>query len=348
MKQFGNVFLIACKRIGKRPLTVLLLLIFPCLIMFLPKINRDAEDVHFQAGFVCDIPEKQFEEQFQKSCLECTDSFVTYQKYTTFEEMEKDLIKGKISCGFYLGEAFSEALETGDFQNSMELYIPEDMNYAGIVREDFTTHIYKVYSAICFSEKMMGTVTVDEIMNRFSEMTENGSVFQVQYTGEIEENIEGKVVSKEQTALFSLRGIVAFLLFSLSMIIAIDVSRDKKQGIGTGASARMSLLKMVAFLPIVWGCIFLFEAVFAEESLDSWASFAREAGCILIYGLILWMLAMILGLCCKESVLVGVIPCILLIGLLCTPVFFHFHEQIPLLDWIAKIYPVTWYLNLTV
>ena len=348
MKQLGNVFLIACKRIGKRSLTLFLLLSFPCLVFFLPKISKKVEDVHFQAGYVCDIAEKQFCEQLGKSCLEGEDSFVTYQEYPSLEAMERDLVQGKISCGFYLGETFSEALETGEFQSSMELYIPEGMNYAGIVREDFTTHVYQVYSAMYFSRQMRNTVTVDEVMKSFSERKEKGSVFQVQYTGDIEENEKGENDGKEPSAMFSLRGIIAFLLFSVALLAAIDVSRDNKQGIGTGAHGRMHLLKLEALIPVLWGSVFLLIAVWTEGTVDSGLSFAKEAGCIFLYGLILWLIAMLLGLYGKESVLVGMIPCILFIGLLCTPVFFHVYEQMPIIGLVAKLYPVTWYLLLTV
>ena len=366
MKNIGNVFAIACKRIWKRPFTILIFLLFPLSVCFVPGFNRSAEDVHFVAGYLYESEEMEFKKQFETELSSVEDGknrFVEYREYDSIKEMEDDLITGKISCGFYLGREFDQALESGDFRESMTLYIPEGMNYAGIVKEDFTSRLYKTYSAIWFSRQMENSITGAEVLQKLEEDRKDGKVFQILYSGETDE--QGNFGQNEEvhaaenafatenayaaleTEMFSLRGVLAFLAFLAAMLGAIDLSRDRKNNIAIGATQRKLFLKITVAIPVLWSILFLFLGVLSQGYLYDVQSFLKETGCILLYGGVLWLLAWILGNLCSERVLAGSMPCILLVGILCTPVIFSLDKQIPVINMISKMYPVTWYLNLT-
>ena len=360
MKNIGNVFAIAYKRIWKRPFTIFIFLLFPLSVCFVPGFNRSAEDVHFIAGYLYESEEMEFKKQFEKELSTVEDGkdrFVEYRKYDSIKEMENDLITGKISCGFYLGTEFGQALENGDFRESMTLYIPEGMNYAGIIKEDFTSRLYKTYSALWFGRQIGNRITGAEVLQKLEEDRENGKVFQIQYTGETEEaeafgqneevhNAENTFAASE-AEMFSLRGVLAFLAFLAAMLGAIDLSRDRKNNIMVGAAQRKLFLKISVAIPILWSILFLFLGVFFQGYLYDAKSSLKETGWMLFYGGVLWLLAWILGNLFSERVLAGIMPCILLIGILCTPVVFSLDKQIPVISMISKMYPVTWYLNLT-
>lgn len=377
MKNIGNVFTIACKRIWKRPFMILIFLLFPLSVCFVPGFNRSAEDVHFVAGYLYESEEMEFKKQFEtelSSVEDGKDCFVEYRKYDSIKEMEDDLLTGKISCGFYLGREFDQALESGDFRESMTLYIPEGMNYAGIVKEDFTSRLYKTYSAIWFSRQMENSITGAEVLQKLEEDRKNGKVFQILYSGETDgqeasgwETIGQKeevpiaenayatendyaaenAYATSETEMFSLRGVLAFLAFLAAMLGAIDLSRDRKNNIAVGATQRKLFLKITVAIPVLWSILFLFLGVLSQGDLYDVQSFLKETGCILLYGGVLWLLAWILGNLCSERVLAGIMPCIVLVGILCTPVIFNLDKQIPVINMISKIYPVTWYMNLT-
>ena len=212
------------------------------------------------------------------------------------------------------------------------------------------------------------------MLQKLEEDRKDGKVFQILYSGETDgqeasgwETIGQKeevpiaenayatendyaaenAYATSETEMFSLRGVLAFLAFLAAMLGAIDLSRDRKNNIAVGATQRKLFLKITVAIPVLWSILFLFLGVLSQRDLYDVQSFLKETGCILLYGGVLWLLAWILGNLCSERVLAGIMPCIVLVGILCTPVIFNLDKQIPVVNMISKIYPVTWYLNLT-
>lgn len=73
--------------------------------------------------------------------------------------------------------------------------------------------------------------------------------------------------------------------------------------------------------------------------------FLRELGSAMVYGLVLWLLAMLFARVLPQKLLEGMMPCFLLTVLLCCPVFFDLGETIPLASYISNLFPLTWYLR---
>ena len=70
-----------------------------------------------------------------------------------------------------------------------------------------------------------------------------------------------------------------------------------------------------------------------------------ELGSALGYGLVLWLLAVVISRFVPEKLLEGAMPCFLLSILLCCPVFLDLSETMPLIGYISKMFPITWYLE---
>ena len=75
-------------------------------------------------------------------------------------------------------------------------------------------------------------------------------------------------------------------------------------------------------------------------------NFLKEAGGLFFYFVILEIYIRMLGLLIKNSkVLYGLVPVVLLGCCLFCPVFIRIERYLPSMQWIARIFPVTYYLN---
>ena len=70
-----------------------------------------------------------------------------------------------------------------------------------------------------------------------------------------------------------------------------------------------------------------------------------EIGSAFLYGIALWLSAVFFSRLLPEKLLEGIMPCFLLLVLLCCPIFFDLGETVPFIDHLSKLFPVTWYLE---
>ena len=291
-----------------------------------------------------------------------------YIKYTDLNELKKDIETGEISCGVVFDAEFVKKLKEQDYQHCIALYLPEGMNVGGIVQENVFQKVYRAYSAVWYAELLEGEgyrIRPEEVLQKFSEYQREGKVFAVNYEVQRENNGELYYTpdSAEESSVLSLRGILAFLTLLSASLGALDGSRDRKRGAGKGIAGSGILSMAAVGAPILPGVLFLaggmafhnikmtYVSEIGGRMEETVSGGFMQAGVLpelvgaFLYGLVLWLFAMAFGRLLPEKLLEGIMPCFLLIVLLCCPIFFDLGETIPLVGHLSKLFPITWYLE---
>lgn len=370
------------KRMGKHPVYWGLFMLFPLAVFVVPKFNRAVKEEQISIGYVmAEIKSlEQGEEDGEKYTrqlldgIECklsteNDGLFKYIKYIEEEGMRKDILTGKLSGGIVFDEEFTRKLQRQNYHRCILLYLPEGMNLGGMVREDVFQRVYQAYSAVWYSEllKQQGYQTEPQrILRTFSEYQKEGKVFAVQYEAVNKGGWEESgIAGKEGGQVLSLRSVLAFLVFLAASLGALDGSRDKRRGTGKGISTPNTLAAAAVGAPIIPAILFLIGGLIFENKKTTYMSYLKgqmqesanivsgtfisgeflgEIGVALAYGFVLWLSALIFSRLLPEKLLEGIMPCFLLMVLLCCPVFFDLGETIPLIGYISKWFPLTWYL----
>lgn len=380
------------KRMGKHPVYWILLFLFPIAFFGVPQLNGRVWEEQIPVGYVMEESEaaekgkeqdrenRELLDRIEEKLLEETLSggetgsasrdIFRYIRYTKTEEMKEDILTGELSCGVCFEEGFTDKIRMRDYYHCITLYLPEGMNVGGMVREDLFRRVYQAYSAVWFAG-LLGEqgyqIDSEEVLRTFSEYQKEGKVFAVNYEfqtenrGTFQNNPEGQ----EETAMLSLRGILAFLTLLSALLGALEGGRDRRRKLGEGIRCPGRLAMAVVGTPVLFAVLFLalgmtihyvtsVSGMEGEIAGVTQASFGKgalggvclaEFGSAILYGLVLWLYGLIINRRVPVKILEGAAPCILLIVLLCCPILFHLGESIPLIEYISKLFPITWYLE---
>lgn len=286
-----------------------------------------------------------------------------YIKYTDLAEMKEDILTGEVSCGAVFDKEFAEKVQRQDYWHCVTLYVPEGMNVGGMVQEDIFARIYQAYSALWYAELLEQQgyqIKPEEVLQKFSEYQKEGRVFAVSYEelGKMDEGIQNTAGNGRNISnVLSLRGVLAFLTLLSASLGAVDGSRDRKRGVGKGISCRRSLAACAVGAPVLPAvlllvCGMLFTHInmtnvscAGAEKPAYMAWIITEIGSAFLYGIALWLSAVFFSRLLPEKLLEGIMPCFLLLVLLCCPIFFDLGETVPFIDHLSKLFPVTWYLE---
>lgn len=350
------------KRMGKHPAYWVFLLLFPAAIFAVPKFNRAAVEEQILVGYAVEEAEQadSGKEALYNSrrliiLLENKlgeEGLFRYIKYVDKHEMQEDIATGKLSCGVFFDGDFSERLREQDYRHCITLYLPEGMNVGGMVQEDIFSRVYQVYSAVWYAELLEDQgyqIKPEEALQKFTEYQKEGKVFAVNY--EVCRK-SGKPLSMEGNtqkgiSVLSLRSVLAFLTLLSASLGALDTGRDRKRNTGKGLTFRYTLVMAAAGAPILPATLFLAGGMLFHtiRMTGLQTQILPEIGSALLYGFVLWLLAVFVSRFIPVKLLEGIMPCFLLIILLCCPIFFDLGETIPLLGHLSKVFPITWYLR---
>lgn len=374
MKRVGIYLWLMLKRMGKRPVYLALFLLFPAALFAVPKLNRAVGEERILVGYVMaeETPDI-FDVEMKKE-----GELLYYVNYTDENKMRNDILTGELSCGIAFDKAFFEKIMEEDYLNCITLYLPEGMNVGGIVKEDVFRRVYQAYSAAWYARLLHvqgdvgkledgDEITAETVLEKFSEYQKKGKVFQVSYEVYEKEHeaVSPAVKTAGSAAVLSLRSVLAFMTLMSASLGALDGSRDRKRGLGKGISSPGVLAASAVGAPILLSTLFLAGAmVFINSNMTQmsysgsgevgifgmtaqpgiWRALAEIGGAFL-YGFMLWLFALFFSKIFSEKFLEGVMPCFLLIVLLCCPIFFDLGATVPVIGYVARLFPITWYLN---
>ena len=361
------------KRMGKHPVYWGLLVLFPAALFVVPKFNRAANEKQISVGYVIENAKPRETEkpeysqgenerqEYDRQLLGAVeyklservkeDDLFQYKKYTEKGGMIEDILTGELSCGIVFDERFAEKFRKQDYGQCILMYLPEGMNVGSMVQEDIFQRVYQAGSAVWYAD-LLGQkgyqVESKEVLEKFSEYQNQGKVFSVKY--EVQEGsgekAQNTAESEKNAQMLSLRGVLAFLAFLAASLGALDGSRDKKSGAGKGIVSPGMLTGTTVAAPIIPAILFLAGGMLFSEMPDGSIPerILQESGSALIYGFILWLLAVFFSRLLPEKFLEGIMPCFLLTALLCCPVLFDLGGRVALVGYLSKAFPITWYL----
>lgn len=334
----------AFKRMVKRPAYLALWVLFPLVIWLVPGLNQAASDQSIQAGYVMEEQNRLLSEREEaflqqiEAGLQKESGLFQYLPFEDRAELERRIRTGEISCGVIFGEEFSENMARQDFRRCILIEAPEGMNLAGMVQEDVFRTVYQVYGAGWLRDRLAEKgyeVKEEEILDKLEEYREKGALFAVEYTQIEEENsVQPDSGNGEKNALLSLRSVLAFMTLMSAVMGALDISRDRGRRAGKGMHGQFSMYAVTAAAPVIIAVAFLLLGTKMTNVSET-----------ILYGLALWLLALLIGRLIPEKILGGLIPCFLMVVLVCCPVFFDLGERIPFIGAVSKLFPITWYLR---
>lgn len=294
----------------------------------------------------------------ENKLAEETGGLFEYIAYPDAERLKEDVQTGKIAGGVVFDREFPEKLRGQDYYHCIRLYLPEGMNVGGIMQEDVFQRVYQAYSTVWYMEQLEQRgyqIKPEEVLQKFSEYQKAGKVYAVNYElqDESRDYVQNVSEGEKRDSVLSLRGIIAFLTLLSASLGALDAGRDKMRNMGRGISHPATLAAAAAGAPILVAVLFLAGGMLVANMKMTDVSYAagqteeflRELGSAMVYGLVLWLLAMLFARILPQKLLEGMMHCFLLTVLLCCPVFFDLGETIPLASYISDLFPLTWYLR---
>lgn len=294
----------------------------------------------------------------ENKLAEDTGGLFEYIAYPDVEKLIENVKTGEIAGGVVFDQEFTEKLWSQDYYQCIRLYLPEGMNVGGIVQEDVYQRVYQAYSVVWYAKQLEQRgyqIRPEEVLQKLSEYQNAGKVYAVNYELQDEngDHIQNVLEGEKRDSVLSLRGILAFLTLLSAALGALDAGRDKRRNIGRGISHPATLAAAAAGAPILAAGLFLAAGMLSVNMkmtdmsyvAGQAAGFLREMGSAAVYSLVLWLFAMLAARVLPQKFLEGMMPCFLLMVLLCCPVFFDLGETIPLVSYVSQLFPLTWYLR---
>lgn len=330
-------------------------------------MESEEQDRGGQENGVQDYGEQVYREQnyagkllvlLENKLAEDTGVLFEYIAYPDAERLKEDVKTGEIAGGVVFDQEFPEKLWSQDYYQCIKLYLPERMNVGGIMQEDVFQRVYQAYSAVWYAKQLEQRgyqIKPEEVLQKFSEYQNAGKVYAVNYELQDENGdyAQNDSEGEKRDSVLSLRGILAFLTLLSASLGALDAGRDKRRNIGRGISHPATLAAAAAGAPILAAVLFLAAGMLSVNIKMTDVSYVAgqadgflwEIGSAAVYGLVLWLVAVLVVRVFPQKFLEGMMPCFLLIVLLCCPVFFDLGETIPLVSYVSQLFPLTWYLR---
>lgn len=279
--------------------------------------------------------------------LEQETGIFTFIGYTQEEEMVRQVQNGSLECGYVLPEGFFQNILVGKTARQITRYDSPASSAQGISFEVVFSALFDMLSTRILEEDYLKDMgfggTKDNILARErllalnEEYQKNGSTFHFEY-----ETVEGEITG-EPPHLSTSRGIIALMVFLMSLLglgNCLDLDPVWKAVPGSqGRKLRSGSVHVaIAGSVLLGGGCLLF--------CGGWQDLFKEIAGLMIYFIALEIYVRVLSLVIrKSSVLYGLLPVLLLGSCLFSPVFIRLETYIPMLSWIAKFFPASYYLN---
>lgn len=266
--------------------------------------------------------------------------------YEDEETMIRDVKNGNLECGYVLPEDFFEHLLQGKIRRQIPLYYSVSSGAHKLSYEVVFAHLFGMLSDEVLKEWFLQSdfntgELAQKQLDRLLELKEyceqGGETFAFHFE-------KVGVEAKEKTVgLDVVRGVGAVMMFFLSLLGLANskelwwqnkmLSHKQAKNIGNRS------LHVAIAGSVMAGGIF----ILIVRGFDN---LLKEVGALLCYYVLLEVTVRLLGIVLRTAQNVySVAPVLLLVSLLLCPVFFRIDTWVPILGYIGKAFPVSWYLN---
>lgn len=326
MKKHGLVARMTLKRLFTRKSFWLILCLMPVFLFGLDALSKEEEDA-LRAVVYC--PQQELTERLSE------ESNPGFYFVESVEEVKEQVLTGKAECGYVIPENLPESFREDDWYWQIEVYEGSHSMFTGLINEVLFSRIFELVSTDWYLQFAGEKLSIDSmqelqaVRDKLEEVFAKGETFQVQTIRLTDENIPGdEKESADRTAgdaqvssrgMISAEGVVAVLLYLMSLLAVMDVARDREKG-----HFRKEIRPSAAFWTI-WHPVVLVGIV-------------GGAGLLLIFMTVVY--ALLLSLLVRKSEwMYGLTPVLFMAGLVCCPIFVDLGDFFPFFQWMKWLFP---------
>lgn len=326
---------------------VMAVLVISC---FCVKYAADNFEVAIEIGVVNE-DNGNISEMIEKNLYEHR-GMIVFKKFTTYEELAKNVRAGNIMGGYVLKQDFSSNILAGNRDGIIEVLSTPNSIVTSAANEIFFSFVMK---EISYEELVKDTINT-ELFHGFSEQEfredlrkyydvnlSDGSTFSVDYNKDLSE-YDGKTVSIDTYDYISpiVTGLVGLMVFISGMCGTINYYDDRKNG--SLALLTMKKKQMVAvmeiaipvFITTITGVIIL---LVTDMETGIWQLNKKY---LLYSAIVIAYCYLQKTLIRKKEIYVSLIPAFILLSIILCPVFLNISAIAPGIACFGKWLPLYW------
>lgn len=278
--------------------------------------------------------------------LEEEEGIFHFTGYTEKEEMIRLIENGALECGYFLPEDFYENLLEGKSKRQITLYYSPASSTQKISYEVVFADLFEILSEDILINYLRESgieeaQAKERLLSLNRQYAESGSTFHFTYEkiastgGALSENLN------------SFRGCIAVMMFLMCLLglgNAMEQEKTWKALPGySGGRLKSGCIHIAVLGSILMGGFCLMVSGFMERQSKP----GKEAAALFVYFIVLEIYVRLLSLFIKNSrTLYAILPVLILGSCLFCPVFIRMENYLPVVDWISRLFPVSYYLDI--
>lgn len=332
--------LLACKLTLKRLLTRknfwVMLVLLPLLLICISQMQEESKGL-LRAAVYC-------REEALKPLLTQQDD-VDFFFVESVEEVKRQVLAGKAECGYVIPEDLYEAFEEDDWSWKVEVYEGPHSMFTKLIDEVMFSRIFEQVSVDWYGRFMEGKLSEEvsdmpgELQEKLADVFAGRETFQIQTVSLTEFTPSDREESWKDAGIRA-EGIVAVMLYLMSLLSLMDVVKDREQ-----EHFRRQIRLPAAFWTIFHPVAMVGVSGLAALCLTQTGMHAEDIGRYLALIVVTVLYALLLSVIVRKSNwLYGFIPVLFIAGFVCCPVFVDLGMVFPVFGWIKWLFPFAFYL----
>lgn len=346
MKDIAVIFRILLKRLCKNKGFLICILLIP-LLLFTVDLVEKSDETKISAGVYVEKHTKLNDELVEN--LLKSEGKVEFVLYTDLDKAQQDIVVGRIECCYILQEDLQNKIFEQRWKNAVLVYETAHSMLTKVINEAFFYELFTLVSEEWFEGYIANHEQYMEIdqekllkdcRTNLKKNLDNGSTFQVEYhyVDIGKETLE--VETKKES--FPIRGITAVIIFACGFIGIFDSVKDRREG----PFLILRKEKLVCVLDIVFPTFMAsIIGLFVFYFTNIWCG-AVEIYRMFLYSIFVVAWCMLVSFVIrKENILAAMFPLLLIYCFLIPPVFLDWGSFFPIISFLEKWVPVTYYLR---
>lgn len=314
-------------------------------VLIISNINIPSSD-NISVG-ICNIQEGYSQKIYE--LIQNSESNFRYIIYDNEDNMESDILSGRIECGFVFKDDFDESLQNKDIKKIIKYISTPFTTKGAVAREVFFSHFFDVYGnivAVGCQESFFGITDegiTESITSISEELKDSGQIFDVNFkTVSSGVNIGEKNYKSTKTV----KSCTALMIFVI-MFTAVG-RKFEKSGKGIRLALDIRQRRIFDYLDYIAAAtpaaaVGLAVILMFEENTFVLTEFLF----MLIYVLLCGLWILIVGSLFKNSTTFAAwIMTLVVINILVCPVLFDASDFIPAINYVNWLFPLGIYLRL--
>lgn len=336
MSKYKRLFLTLFKRLFQKIAFIILLILIPIIsvsISVTENIQQDGTSVGI--FFEDDFGEKILDDLNKKTSL------INFVEYSNKEQLINDVKSEKIDTGFVVEKGIEEKLFSGKYLDTINVYASSVSALKNIAKEHISSTIFQYFSEIKYENYVKKNFKEEEIqfaIDAYKEHLTDSSTFTFTYDGELNDNKGTEL----QVNKLNIKAILALLIFIgglNALLISIEDKEEKRfitfcenwKVISANIMLQVSMLSIVSFVSLLL--------------TNNIQNIGAEILKLLLYIVIVFVYCFILSFLFKTKESVSMlIPIIILLSVICCPIFIDLSKYFGIFDILGKLFPLYYYL----